>query len=242
MGAAVIGGLVILSTVLVRVRSARKRRHTGRPTVTWRYVSQGPTLWLGLSVILSGFAPSVAGVLILVVFVAWLTSLCRLTDLPTREKILTGLAVVCAVLVIAGLMVGYVVSMGKAEDVLSLDDSQIRASAVRACTTVTERIDSATGSRSQRIEIGNGAILQLIADMNAVGAKRLNADKPAGNWIADWQLLAGARRTFATLTLGTSDPTAVFEVPTFKGHPVTERMTNVSPQECAKAIALAASP
>ena len=84
MGALIGGGLLILYTVVVRVSMARSLCDDGRPTVTWRYLAIAPNLWVGLSVLLYGFAPRAGGFFFALVLIVWIVLLCRATYLGGR--------------------------------------------------------------------------------------------------------------------------------------------------------------
>jgi multisubunit Na+/H+ antiporter MnhB subunit len=85
--AAVIGGvLLILYTVVVRISTARALRAEGTPTVTWQYLARAPNIWIGLSVVLYGFAPGAGGVLLGLVLVVCVVLLFRVSYLARKSR------------------------------------------------------------------------------------------------------------------------------------------------------------
>jgi hypothetical protein len=131
--------------------------------------------------------------------------------------------------------------MGGAHDSRSLDNSAIRRAATTGCLRVTDAIDDARIDRRQTIDAGNAAIAELVATVEAVGAATLDDDPPASDWLNDWRRLAEARAEFAdNLTNVETEP---FVAPaTDGGSPITERMADVAPTECERAVQLAAAP
>ena len=161
---------------------------------------------------------------------------------PARHAVLwIGLAVVAGIVIYAGSLVAYAYFSGKAHDARSLDEAAIRDIAAQACASLTTSLENATGTRSERIDIGNVAIGRLVAEMNTIDSDTLRDDPPAIDWIADWQRLAVARTDFRSILASAANPQ--FAVPlTEDGYPITGRMTDVAPEECTRAIELAARP
>lgn len=156
----------------------------------------------------------------------------------------TALAVVGALalpFVLLGSFILYAKTSGDAHDVLSLDDVAIRDAASNACAALVPVLTSEGTSRIDAIRAGNQAIEDLVVSMNALGHERLAADRPALDWIVDWESLATERKAFADrLEAGSTSP---FEVPmTDDGYPITKRMKNVAPFECTDAVDAAAGP
>ena len=131
--------------------------------------------------------------------------------------------------------------MGGAHDSRSLDNSAIRQAATTGCLRVTDAIDDARIDRRQTIDAGNAAIADLVATVEAVGAATLDDDPPASDWLNDWRRLAEARTLFAD-NLADAETESFVAPETDDGYPIAERMMEVAPTECERAVQLAAAP
>jgi hypothetical protein len=158
----------------------------------------------------------------------------------TRSALLISLSVLAAVAVMFGSMLLYAFASGEAHDARSLDDEDIRSTASASCSKLAGELTNRTRDRVADIRSGNVAIDALVDTMNELDREVLSDDEPALDWIGDWQQLAASREAFASQLEEGIDAQLV--IPTVDGYPITERMTDVSPQECAEAIQAAASP
>lgn len=143
------------------------------------------------------------------------------------------------------MMVFYAWTYGEAHDHRSLDDPLIVEAAARGCGRLATLLADADGDGDDvelRVAAGNAAIATLVDDVEALGRERLADDDPALDWIADWQRLAEARAAFAQASAGGDANAAVFEAPTTDGFPITERMIEVAPEPCERAVRLASQP
>jgi hypothetical protein len=135
----------------------------------------------------------------------------------------------------------YSFASGIAHDAFSLDDEAIRGVASTSCSTLTSVLERRSADRVADIRDGNAAIQVHVDAMETLDHDTLANDKPALDWINDWKRLASSRAAFAEALRGGSTA-ASFDVPTTDGYPITERMADVAPEECARAIELAAIP
>jgi hypothetical protein len=137
-------------------------------------------------------------------------------------------------------VVGYAVASGNAHDVFALDDEAIRTAAAAGCVGITDASSTPGLSRTERIHAVDDAIATLVTSVRSLGPERLDDDRPAVDWLADWEDLARRRESYAKeLEAGVIRD---FEVPVVDGVPVTQRMADVAPPECASAVAVAAQP
>lgn len=87
LGFAILGLVLIAYTVMVRVSTARSVHEQGRPLVLWRYLAGSYNLWIGLSLVLQGFAPAAGIALFVLVLVVGMMLLCRdLVNLVTKKR------------------------------------------------------------------------------------------------------------------------------------------------------------
>ena len=172
----------------------------------------------------------------------------RPRSLPTRSgsrtAIITVVAILSGVALMSGSLILYAFASGEAHDAFGLNDTSIRDAAAAGCLGLTQALSDTTGDRPVRIAHGNVAIAELIAGMEVLGPQTLRDDKPALDWINDWQRLINARTTFANgITTGDIAEGEVFVVPlTDDGFPITERTSDVAPVECERAVELAPEP
>lgn len=161
---------------------------------------------------------------------------------PSRaRKILTTTGIVVASAVaFLGLIVFYAWSSGNAHDAFGFDDSRIYEEARTGCVEVARALSAPGVERRARLTSGNAAIEALVVRMEALGSDVLSDDKPAVDWLKDWERLAVARAAFGD-TLVDAGATS-FVIPDDNGVPITERMINVSLAECAAAITSALQP
>lgn len=123
-----------------------------------------------------------------------------------------------------------------------LDLPRVDSTAESACVDVAQALaTTARFDRAEGLAAGNAAIDELIAAMTALGFAQLEDDRPAVDWIADWQALKAARQDLAD-ELG-AQPEASLEIPqTSDGYPITRRMIYASGPACEDVITLAARP
>jgi len=156
--------------------------------------------------------------------------------------VVTKTAIVVVSLVgFVGSLYLYAVASGDAHDAFSLDDDRIWEAARVGCVGVTQALTEPGSDRQTRITSGNVAIEQLIVGVNALGHDRLAADEPSVDWLDDWERLAVARTAFGK-SLVDGKTVSSLEIPEVDGHPITERMISVAPDECNEAITTAAHP
>jgi len=152
--------------------------------------------------------------------------------------------IVTVTLVLAGLaasIIFYARVSGEAHDVFALDDDVVRGAAASACLAVSQALDQAGPDRVRRIAEGNVAIGGLVDAMEALGEPRLEEDRPAIDWIRDWEALAEARAEYSkVLVAGGDEP--FLSPQTDDGYPITTRMVEVAPEQCERAVLLASQP
>ena len=136
-------------------------------------------------------------------------------------------------------LVVYAYLSSDAHDAMTFDDDAVWAAASTGCVGVTLALQVAAANRIERVSLGNAAIGRLVDGMYALGVSTL-ADEPAIEWTRDWERLAAARSEFGARLR--SDAGAVFLEPEVAGHPISERLVGVAPEECDAAIALATEP
>lgn len=152
------------------------------------------------------------------------------------------------VLLVVGLIVGgiavmalYIRATGEAHDARSLDDARIREAAATGCSGITQALNGAGADRQERIVAGNVAIDELVRGIEELDRSVLADDEPALDWVADWERLATEREAFGERLAGNS--AARFKIPeTDDGYPITQRLIDVAPPECERAVTLASQP
>lgn len=115
-----------------------------------------------------------------------------------------------------------------------LKDPVVVAAARQACARLAEdvaaipapRPGAPTARRTAAMTAENTAIDRLVRRMRGLGARRLEADPPALEWVGDWAALAGARERYAgDLVAGRP---ATFQMPrTPDGFRVVDRIDDV---------------
>jgi hypothetical protein len=159
----------------------------------------------------------------------------------SKRKVILVVTVVLGLVGFVGSTFVYAIASGNAHDGRSLDDAAIIQAATAGCLAVTNALEQPGSDRLQGITAGNAAIRRLIARMEAAGTQRLQDDSPAVDWVADWQRLHDARADFAGRLTNTG--VGVFAIPqTDDGFPISQRLTDVAPSECARAVQLSVKP
>jgi hypothetical protein len=97
----------------------------------------------------------------------------------------------------------------------------MRNAAAAAAVATTAPISQRVGA----INAQNDAVTELVATMNELGAKRLESDQPANQWLEDWQRLVAARDAYAR-SLAAGRPTPM-TLPTIDGRGLVDRLNNV---------------
>lgn len=157
-----------------------------------------------------------------------------------RLVVVTTLSVLGGAVLMFGSLLLYAMASGSAHDARSLDDEEIRRRATTSCLELASVLESRTLDRVADIRAGNTAIHALVDDLEGLGEDTLADDPPAVDWIGDWKQLASSREAFAEALQGGAS--ARFAVPTTDGYPITERMTDVAPEECSRTVQLASMP
>ena len=97
----------------------------------------------------------------------------------------------------------------------------MRDSAAAAAVATTAPIPQRVGA----INAQNDAVTALVTTMNQLGRERLDADRPAAQWLEDWQRLVTARDAYArSLASGKPKPLVL---PTIDGRGLVDRLNNV---------------
>lgn len=141
-----------------------------------------------------------------------------------------------SLLTVGGLVAGVVISAiglveyATADDPTYLDSPVVNDTAAKACRDlrayVLDHPVPAGGSPRQQAQVireQDQAITTLISTVRALGAKRLEGDKPAVAWLADWRDLHDLRETYADEIAAGQRPDVT--LPRVDGIPVTRRMT-----------------
>ncbi len=113
-----------------------------------------------------------------------------------------------------------------------LDTEPVVDVASQACSDLRVDVDalaplpaSATAAqREARVREQDRLVTRFLDQVRAVGDEALDADEPSREWLADWELLAQARR--AVLAGGT------FVEPVLDGIPVSDRMERIGVEAC----------
>lgn len=169
---------------------------------------------------------------------------------PRRGRVAIWVVGVLAVGALVALPVLFIIGIAKyamADDPTFLDDPVVSDTAWHACrnlrTYVAEHPLPVTGSPEEQVRVirqQDQGITTLISTVSDLGTKRLEGDKPAVAWLADWQDLYDARESYAD-ELAAGQPTDV-GIPLVDGIPITRRMTRAEQCPVARALSLPLRP
>lgn|GEM_PF-5051431 len=127
-----------------------------------------------------------------------------------------------------GAGIAALVAYGNRDDATWIDDDDLWYAAEAGCEEVTRALEASPGD----VAGGNEAIDGLVAQVQGVGQDAIDDDAPVAAWLADWESLKAARAA-------TADGSPFVEPRTSGGDPVSERMIDLSPDACARAVTLA---
>jgi hypothetical protein len=161
--------------------------------------------------------------------------------------IAVGAAAVLGTALVAGL--GYVLYRYADTDHLGvLDDPVVVRAADSACGRMARSVHRAAPgagaspvAAAAAIREQDAAITAMVAEIRAVGRDRLEGDRPAVDWLADWADLARLREAYADELARGGRPT--LRIPEVDGVPVSERMDAVAlDEDCQVAEELSRPP
>jgi hypothetical protein len=165
------------------------------------------------------------------------------TPLPTRARswkrhpAVVSLCVIAGLAVWVGLFLVYARGTKEAHDVFHLDDPKIQELAFVGCQDVAKAFDDASNGPKASSKAIDASIEKMLVSLEGLGAKALNKDRPAVDWIEDWRRLVAARNQFLNDRKSGSDEE--FVIPqTSDFYPITKRMVDVAPAECGRAVEL----
>jgi hypothetical protein len=118
-----------------------------------------------------------------------------------------------------------------------IDDASLTDTVASQCELMTRTVlsmplDGTPERRADTIRDQNRAVTLMVRQIRAERAEEIRADRPAEEWLRDWDRLVDARAEWARELL--SDPNASLELPVDgDGDDITERMDDVWAAESA---------
>lgn len=140
------------------------------------------------------------------------------------------LASVAAAL-LAGAMVTFLVVVSQDDFPGIIEDEELVSTISRECSLMTQTVESMPLSgpverKAAVLRDQNRAIQNMLEAIRERRADEIVADKPAEQWLRDWELLIDARRDYSRELR--RDPNATLVVPEDEnGDEITERMRDV---------------
>ncbi|MCW2623225.1 MAG: hypothetical protein JWL64_2827 [Frankiales bacterium] len=117
----------------------------------------------------------------------------------------------------------------------TFDTDPVTTAAKAACTSLRSDLQampllppgSSLEVRQARVRDQSARMRLLVTQVQAVGDRALDDDRPSRQWLRDWDTLAGAREAYAAGGL-----VGAFTVPLVDGQPLTRRMSDIGLRPC----------
>jgi hypothetical protein len=128
-------------------------------------------------------------------------------------------------------MLVVVITVGSSSAPGLIDNTEVVSVIERECQQMTSKVESlpihgTPRRQAQTIAAQNFAIEDMVDDIRSVGPDTLASDPPTDEWLADWDRLVAARKTYAAEILGGAS--THLEVPTDdRGKDIDIRMDDV---------------
>lgn len=151
-------------------------------------------------------------------------------EVSTRWKWVAAFAGVTGLLVAGGLAAALIV-LGTEDFPGLIDDERLTDTIAAECKVMTSTVASmplsgGTPDQARTIRSQNRAVEVMVRSVRSANAKEIRDDRPAEQWLDDWERLVEARADYARELL--DDPRATLEVPLDPdGDEITERMNDV---------------
>lgn len=149
---------------------------------------------------------------------------------PARWKWLAVLAGILGLLA-AGTMLTFAIVVGSRDFPGVIDDEQLTDTVASECALMTLTVRSmplggTPESRAATIVDQNRAVEVMVLTIRSERTTEIRADRPAEEWLRDWERLVDARESYARELL--RDPNASLELPLdADGDVIIERMNDV---------------
>lgn len=111
-----------------------------------------------------------------------------------------------------------------------IDDPVVSKAAESACATMNREVRAVAADPVQSIRDRNDAVVKMIDAVRALGADRIEQDRPTALWLADWQELVDARYRHADDLAAGRNPQ--WAVPVADDRAITDRLVTVG-LDCA---------
>lgn len=97
--------------------------------------------------------------------------------------------------------------------------------------------DASEQARQDRVSEQADLVAEFLEQVRGAGDEALDDDRPAREWLTDWETLLAARTTFAD-----DGFQGDFGVPVQDGRPITDRMNDIGVEECRVPLGLTIAP